>query len=137
MATDEAKLSKGERADFVSIVTPNHLHFPVAKAFLESGFNVVCEKPMTFDLNEALELRSLVAKSQKVFAVTYSYTGYPMVKQAREMVRRRESGKILKVITEYQQGWRSNPLESTEQDQVWRNDPDRAGATGCLGGLRL
>lgn len=135
MATEEAKLSKGERIDFVSIVTPNHLHFPVAKAFLESGFNVVCEKPMTFDLNEALELRSLVAKSQKVFAVTYSYTGYPMVKQAREMVRRGELGKILKVITEYPQGWRSNPLESTEQDQVWRNDPDRAGATGCLGDI--
>ena len=118
MATEEAKLSKGERIDFVSIVTPNHLHFPVAKAFLESGFNVVCEKPMTFDLNEALELRSLVAKSRKVFAVTYSYTGYPMVKQAREMVRRGELGKILKVITEYPQGWRANPLEATEQDQA-------------------
>jgi predicted dehydrogenase len=135
MATEEAKLSKGERIDFVSIVTPNHLHFPMAKTFLEIGFNVICEKPMTFDLSEALELRSLVKKSQKVFALTYSYTGYPMVKEAREMVRRGELGKILKVITEYPQGWRLNPLEATEQDQVWRNDPSIAGATGCLGDI--
>ena len=78
MAAEEAKLSAGERIDFVSIVTPNHLHFPVAKTFLETGFNVVCDKPMTFDLDEALELRSLVEKSGKVFALTYNYTGYPM-----------------------------------------------------------
>src|SRR5262245_61670238 len=84
MATEEVKLPKRERIDFVSIVTPNHLHFPVAKAFLEIGFNVVCEKPMTFDLKEAFELKNLVTKSQKVFALTYSYTGYPMAKEARE-----------------------------------------------------
>jgi predicted dehydrogenase len=134
MATEEAKLPRGERIDFVSIVTPNYLHFPVAKTFLEIGFNVVCEKPMTFDLGEALELRSLVKKSEKVFALTYSYAGYPMVKEAREIVGRGELGKILKVITEYPQGWLLNPLEAHDQD-VWRNDPRKAGATGCLGDI--
>ena len=135
MAAEEAKLSAGERIDFVSIVTPNHLHFPVAKTFLETGFNVVCDKPMTFDLDEALELRSLVEKSGKVFALTYNYTGYPMVKEAREIVRRGELGKILKVVTEYPQGWLLNPLEAKGQEQVWRNDPVKAGATGCLGDI--
>ena len=103
MAAGEAKLPAGERIDFVSIVIPNHLHFPVAKTFLETGFNVVCDKPMTFDLDEALELRSLVKRSGKVFALSYNYTGYPMVKEAREIVRRGELGKILKVVTEYPQ----------------------------------
>jgi predicted dehydrogenase len=111
------------------------LHFPVAKAFLENGFNVVCEKPMTFNLPEALELRSLVRKSGKVFALTYSYAGYPMVKEARDVVRRGELGQILKVITEYPQGWQSNPLEATDKDYAWRNDPSKAGATGCLGDI--
>jgi predicted dehydrogenase len=132
MAAAEAKRPAGERIDFVSIVTPNHLHFPVAKAFLEAGFNVVCDKPMTFDLAEALELRGLVNKSGKVFALTYNYTGYPMVKEAREIVRRGELGKMLKVVTEYPQGWLLNPLEAKGQEQVWRNDPSKAGATGCL-----
>ena len=135
MATQEAELPAGERIDFVSVVTPNHLHFPVAKAFLENGFNVVCEKPMTFDLAEALELRSLVRKSGKVFALTYSYAGYPMVKEARDVVRRGELGQILKVITEYPQGWQLNPLEATDKDQAWRNDPSKAGPTGCLGDI--
>jgi predicted dehydrogenase len=135
MATREADLPAGERIDFVSVVTPNHLHFPVAKAFLENGFNVVCEKPMTFNLAEALELRSLVRKSGKVFALTYSYAGYPMVKEARDVVRRGELGQILKVITEYPQGWQLNPLEATDKDHAWRNDPSKAGATGCLGDI--
>ena len=135
MAAEEAKLSAGERIEFVSIVTPNHLHFPVAKTFLETGFNVVCDKPMTFDLDEALELRSLVKKSGKVFALTYNYTGYPMVKEARQIVRRGELGKILKVVTEYPQGWLLNPLEARGQEKVWRNDPVKAGATGCLGDI--
>lgn len=135
MAEEEAKLPAGERIDFVSVVTPNHLHFPVAKSFLETGFNVVCDKPMTLDLGEALALRSLVKESGKVFALTYNYTGYPMVKEAREIVRRGELGKILKVVTEYPQGWLLNPLEAKGQEQVWRNDPGKAGATGCLGDI--
>jgi predicted dehydrogenase len=132
MAAEEANRPADERIDFASIVTPNHLHFPVAEAFLEAGFNVVCDKPMTFDLAEALELRGLVKKSGKVFALTYNYTGYPMVKEAREIVRRGELGKVLKVVTEYPQGWLLNPLEAKGQEQVWRNDPSKAGATGCL-----
>ncbi|MBV9491466.1 MAG: Gfo/Idh/MocA family oxidoreductase [Verrucomicrobia bacterium] len=132
MAAKEAELPADERIDFVSIVTPNHLHSPVAKAFLEAGFNVVCDKPMTFDLAEALELKDLVKKSGKVFALTYNYTGYPMVKEAREIVRRGELGKVLKVVTEYPQGWLLNPLEAKGQEQAWRNDPSKAGATGCL-----
>ena len=105
MAEEESKLPVGERIDFVSIVTPNHVHFPVAKTFLESGFNVVCDKPMTFNLDEAIVLRDLVSKTSKVFALTHNYTGYPMVKEAREMVRRGDLGKILKVVAEYPQGW--------------------------------
>jgi predicted dehydrogenase len=135
MATEEAKLPAGERIDFVSIVTPNHLHFPVAKAFLEAGFNVVCDKPMTHDLSEAFELRNLIKKTGKVFALTYSYTGYPMVKEAREIVRRGELGKLLKVVTEYPQGWLLNPLDAKGQEQAWRNDPEKAGPAGCLGDI--
>jgi predicted dehydrogenase len=127
MAAEEAKLPADERIDFVSIVTPNHLRFPVAKAFLEVGFNVVCDKPMTFDLAEALELRGLVKKSGKVFALAYNYTGYPMVKEAREIVRRGELGKMLKVVTEYPQGWLLNPLEAKGQEQVWQTIQARLG----------
>ena len=90
---------------------------------------------MTFDLPEAIELRSLVKKSEKVFALTYSYTCYPMVKEARETIGRGELGKVLKVITEYSQGWVLNPLEASGPGQAWRNDPSKAGATGCLGDI--
>src|SRR6202035_84455 len=105
MAEAEARLPVGPRIDFVSIVTPNHLHFPVAKTFLEAGFNVVCDKPMTLALNEAVTLRELVKRSGKVFALTHNYTGYPMVKEAREMVRKGELGKILTGVADYPQGW--------------------------------
>ena len=101
MVETEAKLPAEKRIDFVSIVTPNHLHFPVAKLFLEAGFNVVCDKPMTFNLGEALALRELVKKSGKVFVLTHNYTGYPMVKEARELARRDALGTILKVVAEY------------------------------------
>ena len=129
MAAAEAKLPPGERIDFVTIVTPNHAHFPVAKAFLEAGFNVVCDKPMTYNLDEARELRDLVKKSGKVFALTHNYTGYPMVKEAREMIRRGDLGKLLKVVTEYPQGWLINPIDS------WRTDPAKAGASCCVGDI--
>ena len=102
MVETEARLPVGKRIDFVSIVTPNHLHFPIAKLFLEAGFNVVCDKPMTFDLGEALALRDLVKKSGKIFALTHNYTGYPMAKEARELVQRGALGTILKVVAEYQ-----------------------------------
>jgi predicted dehydrogenase len=118
MAKNEAELSVGERIDFVSIVTPNNLHFPIAKEFLEAGFNVICDKPMTFDLEEALALRDIVKRTGKVFVLTHNYTGYPMVKEARELVRRGTLGSILKVIIEYPQGWLLRPIDAEGQKQA-------------------
>ena len=135
MAAQEAKLPKGERIDFVSIVTPNRMHYPPAKTFLEAGFNVVCDKPMTFNLEEAVQLRDLVKKSEKVFALTHNYTGYPMVKEAREMVRKGELGKILKIVAEYPQGWLLDPVDVTGQKVVWRTNPEVSGASSCIGDI--
>jgi predicted dehydrogenase len=136
MAEKEAALPKGERIDFVSIVTPNHLHFPVAKVFLEAGFHVVCDKPMTFTLAEARILRKIVQKTGRVFALTHNYSGYPMVREAREWVRKGKIGKVLKVVSEYPQGWLSEPLETTGQKQAdWRTDPARAGISCCMGDI--
>ena len=136
MAAAESKLPANERIDFVSIVTPNHVHFPPAKAFLEAGFHVVCDKPMTFDLAEAKELRDLVKSTGKVFALTHNYTGYPMVKEAREIVRQGELGKILKVVAEYPQGWLIQPIDAEGQKQAaWRTDPSRTGASSCIGDI--
>ena len=136
MAAEEAKRPNGERIDFVSIVTPNRVHFPAAKAFLQAGFNVVCDKPMTFDLEEAIQLRDLVKKSGKIFALTHNYTGYPMVKEAREMVRRGDLGKVLKVVAEYPQGWLLSPLDSEGQKQAaWRTDPAMAGSSSAMGDI--
>jgi predicted dehydrogenase len=136
MAEAEAKLPAGERIDFVSIVTPNFAHFPAAKAFLKAGFNVVCDKPMTLDLGEAFQLRDLVRQSVKVFALTHAYTGYPMVKEAREILRTGQLGRILKVVSEYPQGWLLNPIDIEGQKQAsWRTDPKRAGASSCIGDI--
>jgi predicted dehydrogenase len=136
MAEAEAKLPAGERIDFVSIVTPNFAHFPAAKAFLKAGFNVVCDKPMTLDLDEAFQLRDLVRQSGKVFALTHAYTGYPMVKEAREILRTGQLGRILKVVSEYPQGWLLNPIDIEGQKQAsWRTDPKRAGASSCIGDI--
>jgi predicted dehydrogenase len=133
MVETEARLPVGKRIDFVSIVTPNHLHFPIAKLFLEAGFNVVCDKPMTFDLGEALALRDLVKKSGKIFVLTHNYTGYPMVKEARELVQRGALGTILKVVAQYPQGWLLRPIDAEGQKQaVWRTNPEQAGASACV-----
>lgn len=136
MAEKEAALPLGERIDFVSIVTPNHLHFPVATAFLKAGINVVCDKPVTYDLKEAKRLREIVQRSGKVFALTHNYTGYPLVKEARHLVRQGKLGEILKVIVEYPQGWLLSPLENLGQKQAsWRTDPQKAGASCCVGDI--
>ncbi|MGC1300635.1 MAG: Gfo/Idh/MocA family oxidoreductase [Alloacidobacterium sp.] len=133
MVETEARLPVGKRIDFVSIVTPNHLHFPIAKLFLEAGFNVVCDKPMTFDLGEALALRDLVKKSGKIFALTHNYTGYPMAKEARELVQRGALGTILKIVAQYPQGWLLRPIDAEGQKQaVWRTNPEQAGASACV-----
>jgi predicted dehydrogenase len=136
MAAAESKLPESARIDFVSIVTPNNVHFPPAKAFLEAGFHVVCDKPMTYDLVEAKALSDLVKSTGKVFALTHNYTGYPMVKEAREMVRNGHLGKILKVVAEYPQGWLIQPIDAEGQKQAaWRTDPSRTGASSCIGDI--
>lgn len=136
MARAEAAMPASARLDFVVIVTPNHHHFPAAKLFLENGFNVVCDKPVTFNLAEALALNKIISKTKKVFVLTHNYTGYPMVKQARALVRAGELGVIRKVVVEYPQGWLSTPLEATGQKQAeWRTDPKRSGAAGCIGDI--
>jgi predicted dehydrogenase len=136
MFQKEKALPEGERMDFVSIVTPNHVHFPVAKAAIEQGFHIVCDKPMTFDVKEARELEAAVKKSGILFALTHNYTGYPMVKEARKMVRGGELGTVRKVVVEYPQGWLSTLLESSGQKQAtWRTDPKRAGASSCIGDI--
>ncbi|HUU29592.1 MAG TPA: Gfo/Idh/MocA family oxidoreductase [archaeon] len=136
MAEKEATLAPETRMDFVSIVTPNHMHFPIAKTFLEAGFHVVCEKPMTVSLEQALELRKLVKKSGKVFVLTHTYTGYPMVKQAKAMVAAGQIGTLKKVIVEYPQDWLLKRLELEGVRQaVWRTDPKQSGPAGCLGDI--
>ena len=136
MAAAESARPAGERLDFVVIVTPNHQHFPPAKLFLEKGFNVVCDKPVTFDLKEAKALQKIVAKSGRVFALTHNYTGNVMVKQARALVRDGHLGTLRKVVVEYPQGWLSTALEKTGQKQAgWRTDPQRSGAAGSMGDI--
>lgn len=136
MVDRELRLPVGERIDFVSIVTPNRTHVPVAKAFLESGFNVVCDKPLAFNLEEALDLQQAVQKTGKVFALTHNYTGYPMVKEARELVRRGELGNLLKVVVEYPQGWLINPIDAEgHKGAAWRTNPEQAGASSCVGDI--
>ena len=136
MVEEESRLPAGERIDFVSIVTPNHVHFPVAKAFIEGGFNVVCDKPMTFNLDEARQLRDLVHRSGKVFALTHNYTGYPMVKEARQMAHEGDLGRILKVVAEYPQDWLMQPIDAEgHKGAAWRTDPNQAGASSCIGDI--
>ena len=137
MAEKEAALPEGERIDFVSIVTPNHMHFPVAKAFLEAGINVVTDKPMVHTMEQASTLAKLVEDQGLTFGVTYNYTGYPMVKQAKHMVESGELGEIRKVIVEYPQGWLSDFAEAdgTNKQASWRTDPARSGVSGCIGDI--
>lgn len=136
MLEDELSLQEKERIDFVSIVTPNHMHHPVARAFAEAGFNVVLDKPMVHTSQEAEDLMRVVESSGVVFAVTYTYTGYPMVKQARHMVREGLLGEVRKVIVEYNQGWLASQLEESGTKQAeWRTDPARSGIAGAIGDI--
>jgi predicted dehydrogenase len=136
MAEKEASLPLGERIDFVSIVVQNYLHFDVAKTFLKAGFNVICDKPVTLDLSQARELKKIITKSKKVFALTHNYTGYPMVKQARSMVKKGNLGKIIKVVCEYPQGYAITALTGeTKAISNWRADPKIAGVSNCMGDI--
>jgi predicted dehydrogenase len=136
MMTSEAARPADERMDFVSIVTPNHMHFPAAKAALEQGFHVMSDKPATFNLAEAEELGRLLSKAGLLYGLTHNYTGYPLIKEARELVRSGRLGKIRKIVVEYPQGWLATRLEESGQKQAaWRTDPARSGAAGCLGDI--
>ena len=136
MFAAERALPADQRIDFVTIATPNHMHFPVAKAAIEAGFHVVCDKPLTLTLAEAEELAKAVQGSKVVFAVTHNYTGYPLVRQAREMILGGELGDIQATRAEYIQGWLRTRLESEGQKQAaWRTDPARSGAAGCFGDI--
>ena len=132
----ESKLSEDQRVDFVSIATPNHTHFEIAKAAVDAGFNVICDKPMTFDLAQAEQLADTVDQSGVVFAVTHNYTGYPLVRHAREMILGGELGEIQALRAFYIQGWLRTRLEEDDQKQAaWRTDPKRSGAAGCFGDI--
>ncbi|MGD2164242.1 MAG: Gfo/Idh/MocA family oxidoreductase [Anaerolineae bacterium] len=136
MLAVERRLRADERMDFVTIVTPNHLHYRQAGAFVEAGFGVVVDKPMVLTSQEADRLIELVEAQDVVFAVTYTYTGYPMVKQAREMVRRGDLGEVRKIVVDYPQDWLRTRLEAEGNKQaVWRTDPSRAGAGGSIGDI--
>jgi len=132
-----AEASREDKIDFVSIVVQNHLHFAVAKTFLDAGFHVICDKPMTQTYEQALELRDIVNKSGKIFALTHNYTGYPMVKEARRMVRDGELGRILKIVAEYPQGYAVGDVEGEGQGKInnWRSDPAIAGISNCMGDI--
>jgi predicted dehydrogenase len=131
-----AERQRPDGIDVVSIVTPNHLHFPAAKPFLEAGIHVICDKPLTTNLGDAKKLASLVEQSGKVFVLTHNYTGYPMVRQARAMVEAGELGHIRLIQAEYVQDWLTTPLEQTGQKQAaWRTDPARSGPAGCTGDI--
>jgi predicted dehydrogenase len=133
LLADEVRRPPAERAEVVSIVTPNHLHFGVAWAFVDAGFHVVCDKPLVHTSAQADELAALVAARGTLFAVTYVYTGYPMVREARELVRSGAIGAVRKVVVEYQQGWLAGALESSSNKQsAWRVDPALGGPAGAM-----
>lgn len=136
MAEAEAGLPEDERIQVASVVTPNHLHHPVAVAFLKRGFHVVCDKPLTTTVDDADDLCRLAAETGRIFCVTHNYTGYPMVKEARARVRRGDLGELRKIVVEYSQGWLRTLLEAEGQKQAqWRGDPERAGISSALGDI--
>ncbi|MFP6822933.1 MAG: Gfo/Idh/MocA family oxidoreductase [Pseudomonadales bacterium] len=136
MVTEELRLPAEERMHFVVIATPNHLHFPVAESALQAGFHVVSDKPVTFDLGEARTLRALAAEKDLLFGLTHNYTGYPMVKEARELIKTGALGTIRRVIVEYLQGWLAERLETQGNKQaIWRTDPRFSGLAGCMGDI--
>lgn len=136
MIKGELALPAEERVDFVSVCTPNHTHFPIAKACLEAGFNVMCEKPMTLTVEQAEELEAVAKKSGKVFGLMHNYTAYPMVKLAKDMVKQGDLGKIRKVVVQYPQGWLWQLVEKAgSMGAAWRTDPKTSGAAGCMGDI--
>lgn len=135
MFEQEALLPADQRMEFVAIVTPNHLHFPVAKMAIENGFHVISDKPATFNLAEALELKSLLAKYNVLYALTHTYNGYPLVKQAKHLVEQGELGNIVKIVVEYTQGWLASKEDEASKQASWRLDPKQSGISCCMGDI--
>ena len=135
MMAAEASLPVDVRMQFVAIVTPNHLHYPVAIAALRSGFHVLSDKPATRDLAEALQLRDVVAQTGLLYGLTHTYTGYPLVKEARTRVAAGELGTVRKIVVEYPQGWLAAPADQANKQAQWRLDPARAGVSSCMGDI--
>ena len=136
LIAEEAKLPEEERIKAVSILTPNFLHFPMAKQLLENGFHVICEKPMTTTYEEAKILEQTLTKSKTVFAVTYTYTGYPMIRQMKEMIAAGEIGEVQKIDVQYYQGWINSIIHDKEQrNSIWRLDPEKGGISCCIGDI--
>jgi predicted dehydrogenase len=136
MIKAESALPAGDRIDFVAVTTPNNWHFPIARDFLLAGFHVMCEKPMTLTSDEGKELQKIVKDKKLVFGLMHNYTGYPMAKLARDMVKKGDLGKIRKIVVQYPQGWLATALEKTGQMQAsWRTDPKQSGAGGCVGDI--
>ena len=132
----EAESAREDGIEAVSIVTPNHMHFPIAKAFLQAGFHVICDKPLTVNSDQASELTKLARDQNRILAVTYNYSGYPMVRQARAMIERGDLGNIRVVQGEYAQDWLTEGLEDSGHKQAsWRTDPAQSGAGGCIGDI--
>jgi len=136
LIAEEKKLAEEDRMQVISILTPNFLHFSMARKLLENGFHVICEKPMTTTYEEARILAEAQEKSKSIFAVTYTYTGYPMVRQMREMIRNGELGKIQKIDVQYYQGW-INPIihDPDKRSSTWRLDPEKSGTSCCVGDI--
>jgi predicted dehydrogenase len=135
MFAKEAKLPETERMQFVSIVTPNHLHFPIAKAALEAGFHVLSDKPATFTLQEALDLADVLKTSSQLYGLTHTYNGYPLIKQAKHLIATGALGKIKKVVVEYSQDWLASKDDEISKQAQWRVDPSRAGVSCCMGDI--
>ena len=135
MFEKEAALPQHQRMQFVCIVTPNHLHFPVAKAAIEAGFHVLSDKPATLTLNEAIELKSVLSKHNVLYGLTHTYTGYPLVKEAKQRIAAGELGNITKIVVEYSQGWLSDAPGEDNKQASWRLDPKRAGVSCCMGDI--
>ncbi len=136
MMAAEAALPADQRMQFVAIVTPNHMHFPVAEAALKAGFHVLSDKPATFNLAEALELRNIVQQTNKLYGLTHTYTGYPLVKEAKQRCAAGDLGQIRKIVVEYPQGWLAAKEEAGDNKQAaWRLDPKQAGISSCMGDI--
>ncbi|MDO6447192.1 Gfo/Idh/MocA family oxidoreductase [Colwellia sp. 1_MG-2023] len=135
MFKQEAMLPENERMDFVAIVTPNHLHFPVAKLAMEYGFHVMSDKPATLSLAQAYELKNVIDKHAMLYGLTHTYTGYPLIKQAKHLIEQGDLGNIVKVVVEYSQGWLASKSDESSKQASWRLDPEKSGISCCIGDI--